>query len=104
MEICPIENAIESVANRNQELRRDIDQCEADPEQGIKSLGMKLNGVIDAAVNGGVAKYEQAFLVREYHRARPEHIEYINVLTTVITEQVGRLNALRSCRTRVVLG
>lgn len=46
------------MVNRNKDMRRVIAQCQADPTQGIMSLGMSLNGVIDAAVNGGVAKYE----------------------------------------------
>ena len=58
MELCPVENALESVLNRNKDMRRVIAQCQADPSQGIMTLGMSLNGIIDAAVNGGVAKYE----------------------------------------------
>jgi hypothetical protein len=88
VELCPVENALESVLNRNKDMRRVIAQCVADPSQGVMTLGMSLNGIIDAAVNGGVAKYEMAFLVPEYLKTNAEHAELVAKLRDTITEQV----------------
>ncbi|XP_062507511.1 dedicator of cytokinesis protein 1-like isoform X2 [Corticium candelabrum] len=88
VELCPIENALESVLNRNKDMQRVIAQCQADPAQGVMSLGMSVNGVIDAAVNGGVAKYEMAFFGSEYLKANADHEELVAKLRDAITHQV----------------
>ena len=56
-------NAVETVESKNKELGRIIARLSADKTQSINPLSMILNGVIDAAVMGGIAKYEE---VRSY--------------------------------------
>ena len=116
VELCPIENALESVLNRNKDMQRVIAQCQADPAQGVMSLGMSVNGVIDAAVNGGVAKYEmvchvqnelpslyqlvllfQAFFGSEYLKANADHEELVAKLRDAITHQESIVCYLNFC-------
>lgn len=60
VEVSPLENAVSVVENKNQELRTLISQYQHKQLHGnINLLSMTLNGVIDAAVNGGVARYQE---------------------------------------------
>lgn len=60
VEVSPLENAISVVENKNQELRTLISQYQHKQLHGnINLLSMTLNGVIDAAVNGGIARYQE---------------------------------------------
>ncbi|MEQ2208462.1 hypothetical protein XENOCAPTIV_001147, partial [Xenoophorus captivus] len=61
VEVSPLENAIEVIENKNLQLRTLITQCQSRQMQNINPLTMCLNGVIDAAVNGGLARYQEAF-------------------------------------------
>lgn len=55
-----MENALSVVENKNQELRTLISQYQHKQLHGnINLLSMTLNGVIDAAVNGGIARYQE---------------------------------------------
>lgn len=58
--MSPLENAIYVVENKTQELRTLISQYQHRQHHGnINPLSMCLNGVIDAAVNGGIARYQE---------------------------------------------
>lgn len=57
--MSPLENAIEVIENKNLQLRTLITQCQSRQMQNINPLTMCLNGVIDAAVNGGLARYQE---------------------------------------------
>lgn len=61
--MSPLENAIEVLENKNHQLRTLISQCQTRQMQNINPLTMCLNGVIDAAVNGGVARYQEVSVV-----------------------------------------
>lgn len=66
MEVSPLENAIYVVENKTQELRTLISQYQHRQHHGnINPLSMCLNGVIDAAVNGGIARYQEVEKDRE---------------------------------------
>ena len=45
--------------SKNKELERIITRLSSDRSQSINPLSMILNGIIDAAVMGGIAKYEE---------------------------------------------
>lgn len=62
MEVSPLENAIEVIENKNLQLRTLITQCQSRQMQNINPLTMCLNGVIDAAVNGGLARYQEVWM------------------------------------------
>lgn len=60
MEVSPLENALLVVENKNQELRTLIGQYQHKQlHSNVNLLSMTLNGVVDAAVNGGVARYQE---------------------------------------------
>ncbi|XP_069792936.1 dedicator of cytokinesis protein 3 isoform X11 [Narcine bancroftii] len=89
VEVSPLENAIYVVENKNQELRTLINQYQHKQlHANINLLSMCLNGVIDAAVNGGIARYQEAFFQKEYIVNHPEDSEKINQLKELMQEQV----------------
>jgi hypothetical protein len=66
VEVSPLENAIYVVENKTQELRTLISQYQHRQHHGnINPLSMLLNGVIDAAVNGGIARYQEVLTERD---------------------------------------
>ncbi|MEQ2158835.1 hypothetical protein GOODEAATRI_016264 [Goodea atripinnis] len=107
VEVSPLENAIYVVENKTQELRTLISQYQHRQHHGnINSLSMCLNGVIDAAVNGGIARYQEvplqgrakgkrAFFDKDYISSHPEDTERITHLKDLMQELVRlNLNAL----------
>jgi tetratricopeptide (TPR) repeat protein len=93
-ELCPIDNAIETMQKANEDLRGLImDHANPPVPPPLNPLTMKLNGTIDAAVNGGTAKYEQAFFTDEYLEDNPEHEEKVRVLKDQIANQIPLLDA-----------
>ena len=58
-EVSPLENAVDTVESKNEELQTIITRIEHDSTLSINPLSMTLNGVIDAAVMGGTAKYQE---------------------------------------------
>ncbi|XP_030071824.1 LOW QUALITY PROTEIN: dedicator of cytokinesis protein 4 [Microcaecilia unicolor] len=87
VEMSPLENAIEVLENKNLQLRTLISQCQTRQMQNINPLTMCLNGVIDAAVNGGVTRYQEAFFVKDYILSHPEDGDKINRLRDLMLEQ-----------------
>ena len=61
--LSPIEVAIDSVENKNGDIRDLVTQYSHDMHQSLEPLTRTLNGVIDAAVNGGIAKYREVWLM-----------------------------------------
>ena len=49
---------------------------------------MTLQGTIDAAVNGGIAKYQEAFFKPDYIVAFPNFVDHVQLLKSSIAEQV----------------
>ncbi|XP_076773459.1 dedicator of cytokinesis protein 3 isoform X2 [Arvicanthis niloticus] len=89
VEVSPLENAIQVVENKNQELRALISQYQHKQVHGnINLLSMCLNGVIDAAVNGGIARYQEAFFDKDYITKHPGDAEKISQLKELMQEQV----------------
>ncbi|XP_058144291.1 dedicator of cytokinesis protein 3 isoform X1 [Dasypus novemcinctus] len=89
VEVSPLENAIQVVENKNQELRALISQYQHKQVHGnINLLSMCLNGVIDAAVNGGIARYQEAFFDKDYIVKHPGDAEKITQLKELMQEQV----------------
>ncbi|XP_064175400.1 dedicator of cytokinesis protein 4-like isoform X3 [Anguilla rostrata] len=87
VEISPLENAMEVIENKNQQLRTLISQCQARQMNNVNPLTMCLNGVIDAAVNGGLTRYQEAFFTKDYVASHPEDGEKIARLRELMFEQ-----------------
>ena len=57
-----MEHAIETLETTNQKLKLLINQHRMEPNLRVDPLGMVLNGVVDAAVSGGIANYKVSIL------------------------------------------
>lgn len=91
-ELTPICHACESVQQMNKELRSLITQYTSDPRRSISPLSMRLQGVIEAAVNGGIAKYQEAFFHPDFAMKNPEQSDKMARLKSLILEQVQILD------------
>lgn len=60
----PVENGMEMVLDNIQQLRTVISRIRGDSTHSTNPLTMKLNGTLDAAVNGGVSKFEVRIILR----------------------------------------
>ncbi|XP_045534421.1 dedicator of cytokinesis protein 3 [Papilio machaon] len=93
-EIPPVEYACETMEATERELRSLISQYTADPTQNINPFSMRLQGTIDANVQGGISKYEQAFLTAEFARtASPRELAAAAKLRRLIASQLAVVDA-----------
>ncbi|XP_078509500.1 dedicator of cytokinesis protein 2 isoform X2 [Lissotriton helveticus] len=91
--ISPLENAIEDMSTTNEKILMLINQYQGDDNLPINPLSMLLNGIVDAAVMGGFAKYEKAFFTAEYTKEHPEDHDRLNRLKDLIAWQIPFLGA-----------
>ncbi|XP_052285547.1 dedicator of cytokinesis protein 3-like isoform X2 [Dreissena polymorpha] len=89
--LSPIRVALEQLKQRNGELQVLIDRCLANPKLYFTQLEMRLNGTIQAVVQGGVSKFHEAFLNTEFESQHPEDAIYITQLKELLTEQISVL-------------
>ncbi|XP_046396689.1 dedicator of cytokinesis protein 3 [Ischnura elegans] len=92
-EVPPVAFACETVEGASRELRRLISVYSTDPRRNINPLSMRLQGIIDANVMGGISKYQEAFFSPEFSRSHPEFSEHIIRLKSLILDQVQILDA-----------
>ena len=88
IELSPLENAIETMQNTNRELKNVVQEHLSNSPIKLTTLSMKLNGIIDAAVMGGIAMYEKAFFSEEFRLAHPQERERLVMLENLIAEQI----------------
>lgn len=60
--VSPLEVALETMRDANSQLRALVLRLRARPDLPLAPLTMRMAGVLDAAVMGGVEQYERAFL------------------------------------------
>lgn len=92
-EIPPVQYARETVLSVNRELQQLTCLHAAEPRRNINPFTMRLQGVIDACVMGGIAKYQEAFFNSEFLASQPTHLEHVLQLRQAIVEQVRLLEA-----------
>ena len=88
LELDPLGIALETMENKNQEIQLQTTIYSADRTLSINPLSMLLNGVIDAAVMGGIGNYEKIFFNPVYASEHPEDVERVKKLRSLIEEQV----------------
>lgn len=73
------------------ELRQLIAVYTVEPKKNLNPFTMRLQGIIDANVQGGVSKYQQAFFTQEFSKLFPEHMTHVYTLKSLILDvvQVG---------------
>ena len=74
--------------SKNQEIQLQTAIYSSDRSLSINPLSMLLNGVIDAAVMGGIGNYEKIFFNPSYVREHPQDQERVRKLRSLIEEQV----------------
>lgn len=90
--ISPLRNAIETMEATNVALRDLIISQRSDTNlPSLNPLSMKLNGILDPAVMGGIDNYEKAFLNAAYREAHPESSSDLLKLEGLIAEQIPLL-------------
>lgn len=89
--MTPLELAIETMQQTNNDIRELVKVHSKDFQSPIKPLSMKIAGVIDAAVMGGLVKYEEAFLTPEYSLSNPDDLMLVEDLKELIAAQIPLL-------------
>ncbi|KAF5308725.1 hypothetical protein FQR65_LT06086 [Abscondita terminalis] len=91
IEISPICYAIETMEEKNKELRDLIMAYNQDKSMPINPLSLKLNGIVDPSVMGGTTNYEESFFTLEYITKYPDDHVLIQRLKDLIADQVPLL-------------
>ena len=89
--VHPVQFACETVESKNAELQRFIKEYSVDKNKNISPFTMRLQGNIDAAVNGGVAKYRTAFFSPEFSAENPSEFSSVECLAGLLEEQARLL-------------
>lgn len=91
--LAPVQYACETMQNLEIELRKLILQYTAEPHRNINPFSMRLQGITDANVLGGITKYQEAFLSPEFSRQYPDMIVHVNKLKNLIFDQISILES-----------
>lgn len=89
-ELTPIEFACETMLNVQKELSDLIAQYRANPKLNINPFSMRLQGIIDANVMGGISKYQEAFFTEEFLKSELGKTQagYVQRLKSLILDQM----------------
>jgi len=111
VEKSPIQNAVEAMHAKNEELHFLCQKYRASSEN-VNPLTMSIKGAVDAAVNGGVPMYRAAFFGPEYkewleasvvcfsddaNACRTKEFGFIDQLSEMIDQQVCDENSSSYC-------
>eukprot|EP01091_Cochliopodium_minus_P014425 TRINITY_DN4896_c0_g1_i1.p1 TRINITY_DN4896_c0_g1~~TRINITY_DN4896_c0_g1_i1.p1 ORF type:complete len:1575 (-),score=457.60 TRINITY_DN4896_c0_g1_i1:11-4198(-) len=89
VDLSPIEFALEQMQEKNLQVQERIDTYSEDGRPtDSQPFIQTVQGVLDAAVNGGVVKYKNAFLISSYLEQNPSHKIYVDGLAKMIKEQL----------------
>ncbi|KPJ12094.1 Dedicator of cytokinesis protein 1 [Papilio machaon] len=88
--VSPLEAAVEALRETNRALKALVLEARTS-DAPLHQLSMRLNGILDPAVQGGIVNYERAFLTPAYETRRPEHLPLLNQLRDLIADQVPLL-------------
>eukprot|EP01105_Mastigella_eilhardi_P021953 TRINITY_DN5369_c0_g1_i1.p1 TRINITY_DN5369_c0_g1~~TRINITY_DN5369_c0_g1_i1.p1 ORF type:complete len:1692 (-),score=541.24 TRINITY_DN5369_c0_g1_i1:92-4510(-) len=91
VECSPLESAIKMVSEKNQEIMALMQTVEEKSDAPLSPFTMCLNGVIAAGVNGGIPKYQEAFLTEAYQREHPQDEAKWKLLRQHIVKQMDIL-------------
>jgi len=88
--LSPVENAVNSIKDKNKELTLNIQKYYLIKEYA-SPFTMLLNGVIDAAVNGGVERYAAAFMSTAFIKQNPDKKQLVDSLKEDFKKQANLL-------------
>jgi len=86
--LSPLQTAIETMETTNRQMTELILAHQTDSQLPLHPLSMKLNGIVDAAVNGGIANYEKAFFSERYLQEHPEDQSLVDQLQELFAQQI----------------
>ncbi|XP_033610429.1 dedicator of cytokinesis protein 3 isoform X2 [Cryptotermes secundus] len=92
-EVAPVQFACETMESVNKELRQLINQYTLDRKRNINPFSMRLQGIIDANVMGGISKYQQAFFTPEFSKQFPEFEDHVYRLKALTVDQIQVLES-----------
>lgn len=95
--LTPLEYAIDIMETTNQDLRDMIVQFSIHPcrdNQTRNGVVQKITGIIDAAVQGGIKRYEDAFFTQAYIDQHQDDVPNIQRLKELIAKQMPLLKDL----------
>jgi hypothetical protein len=84
----PVQNAIKNIEDKVIEFHQLVLSHKLDVVPDTNKLSMQLNGVLDAAVNGGVQKYIDAFFVPDFLKPNPQEVENLQRFQRALVEQL----------------
>ncbi|XP_037295872.1 dedicator of cytokinesis protein 1 isoform X3 [Manduca sexta] len=88
--MAPVQAATEQLRAANRELRALALAARA-PDVSLQPLTMRLTGILDPAVQGGIVNYERSFLTPQYEARHPEHATELAELKELIADQIPLL-------------
>ncbi|XP_047512323.1 dedicator of cytokinesis protein 1 isoform X2 [Pieris napi] len=88
--VSPLEVAVETMSNTNRQLKRVILETK-NTNAILHPLTMRLQGILDPQVQGGLVNYELAFFTASYEARHPEHSGLLQQLKDLIADQVPLL-------------
>ena len=84
--VIPTQFACETVQQKNADLGRCLREYSSERTRDLRPFTMILSGTIDAAVNGGINKYREAFFCPEFEATDPGEANSVESLAGLITE------------------
>lgn len=85
-EVPPVKYACETIQAAEKELRQLIKIYTIEPNRNLNPFTMRLQGIIDANVQGGICKYQQAFFTQEFAKLFPEYMPHVITLKNLISD------------------
>jgi len=89
VEYTPFQTAINNLVSKNDDVLKIIERLENDPVKSTNDISMNLNGILDAAVMGGVAKYREAFFDGTYLSEYPNETKIVPTFVNTLKEQMS---------------
>lgn len=93
-ELTPLEFACETMENVQKELTDLINQYKANNRLNINPFSMRLQGLIDANVMGGISKYQEAFFSEAFTKSEHGKAQsmFVQKLKSLILDQMQILD------------
>jgi hypothetical protein len=104
LHLNPLENAMKDIEDKVNELQDSVISHILDERPDTNELSMLLNGTIDAAVNGGILKYLDAFFSQEYKDKHPDQKETLSRFRKALFAQLDVLKEGLKHRRKHVTG
>lgn len=89
--VSPLENAVSSILAKTADIWVTIQQFQDNRDADVGPISMVLNGVIDAAVQGGVKKYQEAFFESNYLQLWPADAQLGQHFRSALESQIAAL-------------